>query len=252
VFRAAQLVPSPCLHLTVSVISQLLQPAPERSRQRITAPLRVIPWWWALLGAALALALSAVTTMVLLSIAKNDASLRIEAIKTGLTVGAGTGGAGALLLAFRRQWLSEHVAQDSTHDATERRVTELYAKAVEQLGHDKAAVRLGGLYSLERLAQDHHEHRQTVVDVICAYLRMPFEPVSERAAETFGSTAELDAPGPPPRDTDPGESRQELQVRLAAQGLLARHLASEASCDASASPPQFADAYWPGGPRPVP
>ena len=59
-------------------------------------------------------------------------------------------------------------------DATERRITELYTKAVEQLGSDKAPVRLGGLYALERLAQDNPAHRQTIVNVICAYLRMPF------------------------------------------------------------------------------
>ena len=53
-------------------------------------------------------------------------------------------------------------------------VTELYTKAVEQLGSDKAPVRLGGLYALERLAQDNPAQHQTIVNVICAYLRMPF------------------------------------------------------------------------------
>ncbi|WP_285619130.1 hypothetical protein [Actinoallomurus iriomotensis] len=110
-----------------------------------------MPWWVAVISAA-AVALSAtVTTLWLLSIARRDASLRLEAIKDGLTVGAGTGGAAALLLAMRRQWLSERtqahaedlahvtqahaeeVARDTAYDATQRRVTELYARAVEQL-----------------------------------------------------------------------------------------------------------------------
>ena len=34
-------------------------------------------------------------------------------------------------------------------DATERRMAELYTRAAEQLGNDKAPVRLGGLYALE-------------------------------------------------------------------------------------------------------
>ncbi|MEU6741925.1 hypothetical protein [Streptosporangium sandarakinum] len=55
-------------------------------------------------------------------------------------------------------------------------MTELYTKAVEQLGRDKAALRLGGLYALERLAQDSPGHRQIIVNVICAYLRMPYTP----------------------------------------------------------------------------
>jgi hypothetical protein len=165
-------------------------------------PLRVLPWWAAMIGAAAVTASIVITTLWLLSIAGQNPSLRIEAIKIGLSVGAGTGGAFALLLTFRRQWLSERaqvhaedVARDNTLDATQRRITELYGKAVEQLGHDKAPVRLGGLYSLERLAQDQPEHRQTVVDVVCAYLRMPLS-----------------------HDND-------AQVRLAAQRLLARHLA---------------------------
>jgi hypothetical protein len=53
-------------------------------------------------------------------------------------------------------------------------VTELYTKAADQLGSDKAPVRLAGLYALERLAQDNPSQRQTIVNVICAYLQMPY------------------------------------------------------------------------------
>ncbi|MEU3767893.1 hypothetical protein AB0E55_22815 [Amycolatopsis keratiniphila] len=52
---------------------------------------------------------------------------------------------------------------------------ELYTKAVEQLGSEKTPVQLGGLYALERLAQDNESQRQTIVSVICAYLRMPYQ-----------------------------------------------------------------------------
>ncbi|HWO58966.1 MAG TPA: hypothetical protein VNO31_02835 [Umezawaea sp.] len=54
---------------------------------------------------------------------------------------------------------AEQVAKDSRMDAAAWRVTELFAKSVEQLGSDKAAVRLGGLYALERLAQDNEDQR---------------------------------------------------------------------------------------------
>ncbi len=80
------------------------------------------------------------------------------------------------MLAFRRQRHQEVATVWTDADATERRITELYTKAVEQLGSEKAPVRLGGLYALERLAQDNPDHRQTIVNVICAYLRMPFSP----------------------------------------------------------------------------
>ncbi|MFE3448728.1 hypothetical protein ACFXJ8_07295 [Nonomuraea sp. NPDC059194] len=97
-------------------------------------------------------------------------------MRTALAAGAGVGAAVTLMLAFRRQRHQEIAAAHATHDATKRRVTELYTKAAEQLGSDKAAVRLAGLHALERLAQDNRGHRQTIVNVICAYLRMPYDP----------------------------------------------------------------------------
>ncbi|MEU8804792.1 pentapeptide repeat-containing protein, partial [Spirillospora sp. NPDC048819] len=174
-----------------------------------------------------------------------EATARMNAIKTGLSVGAGTGGAVALLLAMRRQWLSERdqlhreqvadtthshaerVALASEHDAAERRVTELYSRAADQLASDKAPVRLAGLYALERLAQDNPTQRQTIVNVICAYLRMPFAP--ERPATR--SADELEAIPPEARgsartedESSVGQWEQERVVRLTAQGILTKHL----------------------------
>ena len=54
-----------------------------------------------------------------------------------------------LMLAFRRQHYQEIATDLTDRDATERRITELYTKAVEQLGNDKAAGP-----SLTRVAQD--------------------------------------------------------------------------------------------------
>jgi hypothetical protein len=216
---------------------------PRRTAPGALRPLRLLPWWAALLGAA-AVALSITgTTLWLLSIAGRNPSLRIESIKVGLSVGAGIAASIALLLAFRRQWLSERtqahaedIARENAYDATQRRITELYAKAVEQLGHDKATIRLGGLYSLERLAQDQPEHRQTVVDVVCAYLRMPFRPMSfptTAGPTTAGAAIFTDLQAAKKlcesiMDSNgvDGELDQELQVRIAAQRLLARHFAA--------------------------
>lgn len=145
----------------------------------------------------------------------------LELLKLVFALVAGIGALVALVTAYRRQRVdeaageraervqahAEEIARDNAHDATERRVTELYGQAIDQLGHDRAAVRLGGLYSLVRLGQDHPQHRQTVIDVICAYLRMPFQP-----------------PSAPSEDT--GDAAQELQVRVTAQRLLQHHLSA--------------------------
>jgi ABC-type transporter Mla subunit MlaD len=58
-----------------------------------------------------------------------------------------------------------------------RTLNERFATAARQLGDDKPpAVRLAGVYAMAGLADDWAENRQTCVDVLCAYLRMPYEP----------------------------------------------------------------------------
>lgn len=101
---------------------------------------------------------------------------RLDAVRTAASLVIGAGGAAALLLAARRQRYVELDLEQKEHDADERRVTELYGKAADQLGSDKAPVRLAGVYALERLAQDHPQHRQTIANLLCAYLRMPYTP----------------------------------------------------------------------------
>ncbi|EOD66399.1 pentapeptide repeat-containing protein [Amycolatopsis vancoresmycina] len=148
----------------------------------------------------------------------------------------GAGGAVALVLAARRQRLGElelrrkeqelaqrdhaqkHVeqvaadtaahqqrlAEDARVDAAERRITELYTKAADQLGSEKTPIRLAGLYALERLAQSTPGQRQTIVNLLCAYLRLPYA---------------LPA-GPPPGH----QGDEEFEVRGTAQRMLANHL----------------------------
>ena len=168
-----------------------------------------------MLAAAAAVVIVAfVVTTWLLTIASGAkpgterANSRLDAVRTGLAAGAGAGAAVGLMLAFRRQHHQEIATDLTDRDATERRITELYTKAVEQLGNDKAPVRLGGLYALERLAQDNPAQRQTIVNVICAYLRMPF------ASEASGEQPDLKAA------EVPGDIwQQERQVRLTAQRI---------------------------------
>src|ERR1700678_97319 len=61
-----------------------------------------------------------------------------------------------------------------------RVLNERFATAAEQLGSDKSAVRLAGVYAMAGLADDWPENRQTCIDVLCAYLRMPYERDSDQ------------------------------------------------------------------------
>jgi uncharacterized protein YjbI with pentapeptide repeats len=157
---------------------------------------RTILLWGA--GLLVVAGIAATALLILLGGGRPEDSARLDALKTAANIVVGTGGAAALLLAARRQRSTELDLVQKDHDATERRVTEIYAKAADQLGSDKAPVRLAGLYALERLAGGYEEHRQTIVNVLCAYLRMPFE--------------------------EPGQNLEELQVRKTAQRILLLHL----------------------------
>jgi hypothetical protein len=51
-----------------------------------------------------------------------------------------------------------------------------FATAADKLGSEAPAVRLAGVYAMAGLADDWPENRQTCVDVLCGYLRLPYEP----------------------------------------------------------------------------
>jgi uncharacterized protein YjbI with pentapeptide repeats len=86
--------------------------------------------------------------------------------------------------AYRKQLLAEGDARRSDAEQLAAR----YTTAAEQLGHEKAAVRLAGVYAMARLADDWPEERQTCIDVLCAYLRMPYEPDLEAGEREVGHT----------------------------------------------------------------
>lgn len=105
--------------------------------------------------------------------------------------------------------------------------TDRFSKAVEQLGSAQAPVRLGGLYALEQLGQNNPALRQTIVDVICAYLRMPYTPPREQERHERVRAAQRAARATIARRASSSVSRdphEEGQVRFTAQRLLADHL----------------------------
>ncbi|MFG2867554.1 pentapeptide repeat-containing protein [Streptomyces sp. NPDC048338] len=103
---------------------------------------------------------------------KLDSKTLFDLVKLSFGVVAGAGALVALVVAYRRQRVDEDGA---LRDAT-RLHTERFTTAVSQLGDDSAAVRLGGVHALAGLADDAptRELRQTCVDVLCAYLRLPY------------------------------------------------------------------------------
>jgi len=50
-------------------------------------------------------------------------------------------------------------------------VTERFSRAIDQLGHDKREVRVGGIHALARIARTSPQDRSAIVEVLAAYLR---------------------------------------------------------------------------------
>ncbi|GAA5207625.1 pentapeptide repeat-containing protein [Streptomyces thinghirensis] len=105
---------------------------------------------------------------------KLDAKTLFDLVKLSFGVVAGAGALVALVVAYRRQRVDEAGA----HREATRLHTERFSQAVEQLGSDSPAVRLGGVHALAGLADDAPDDglRQTCIDVLCAYLQLPFTP----------------------------------------------------------------------------
>ena len=230
-----------------------LLPSRRRPQESPGLTWRPIPArWWMLAAAAAVVIVALIVTVWLLAIASgakagtDRANSRLDAVRTGLAAGAGAGAAVGLMLAFRRQYHQEVATDLTNRDAAERRITELYTKAVEQLGNDKAPVRLGGLYALERLAQDNPAQRQTIVNVICAYLRMPFSPTAPiepegKAAKDLAKQTETEGRISEIRNT----WSQEKEVRLTAQRILADHLRID-WFEGQPEPGPAGPEFWPG------
>ena len=113
-----------------------------------------------------------------------------DGVKIALAVVGGIGGLVALVVAYRKQRFAEreHVRAEAAVVREDTKLfTERFGKASEQLGSDKAAVRLAGVYAMASLADDWAEGRQMCIDVLCAYLRMPYTPPAVTATRRDGA-----------------------------------------------------------------
>jgi hypothetical protein len=116
----------------------------------------------------------------------------LEIIRLSFYAVAGMGGVVALTIAYRKQRLGE--AAEAREDS--KLFTEQFAAAADQLSSDQVANRLAGVYAMASLADDWDHGRQKCINVLCAYIRMPYDP-----------------PVPPPEPS----KEQTLEYKLACQ-----------------------------------
>ena len=87
---------------------------------------------------------------------------------------SGATAAGAALLAWaalRQAATATDRHQAQIYPDQQRRITESFSKGIEQLGSDKLEVRLGGIYSLERISKENPDDYWTVVETLTAFVR---------------------------------------------------------------------------------
>ncbi|NUQ89054.1 pentapeptide repeat-containing protein [Glycomyces sp. MUSA5-2] len=100
-----------------------------------------------------------------------DDRTTLEVIRLSLYAIAGVGGVIALTVSYRKQRITEAT---EVREAT-KLFNERFASAADQLSSDHAANRLAGVYAMAALADDWDAGRQTCINVLCAYVRMPYE-----------------------------------------------------------------------------
>jgi uncharacterized protein YjbI with pentapeptide repeats len=113
-----------------------------------------------------------------------------------------------------------------------RTLNERFATAAGQLGDDKSpAVRLAGVYAMAGLADDWKNNRQTCVDVLCAYLRLPHDPDPGEGAKPADKTA----------------YRADREVRHTAIRVITAHLQADAAAPWHGLNLDFTGAVFDGG-----
>ncbi|MFE0027938.1 pentapeptide repeat-containing protein [Amycolatopsis sp. NPDC059021] len=140
---------------------------------------------------------------VLVWLLADPATSRGDALKTSGLAGGATAVLYGLWLNDRRRRVEE-----ARHAVERDRISDdRFAKAVELLGHEADQVRLGAMHALAGLARARPDlYGQTVIDVLCAYLRRPFRHPNFGARIT--EHEELEA------------ASRERQVRRTAQQLI--------------------------------
>ena len=100
---------------------------------------------------------------------------------------------GTLAVQFYGFQVTTRNTADTLKQQSIRTLNERFATAADRLGKDEpSAVQMAGVYAMAGLADDWTENRQTCVDILCAFLRMPSEPspgTDARASEQLAHSS---------------------------------------------------------------
>ncbi|PJM73533.1 hypothetical protein CS006_05765 [Bifidobacterium primatium] len=102
----------------------------------------------------------------------------LDIVKVALTTIGGLGAISYVVLKYkegkegiRANDLADAKLRQDHEQAEMKRIDDQLQTAINQLGHDKAAVRIAGVNALVDIADHYAGYRQRVVDILCGYLR---------------------------------------------------------------------------------
>ena len=131
---------------------------------------------WLFVVAALSLVLTLVAAVVLPrllipvtmdGIALERRKAQLDVIKVLAEVLAGS----FFLVTLFIGWQQLRSTQDQLEVARRGQITERYTRAVDQLGSPQATIRTGGIYALERIAQESSTDHRAVMELLGNFLR---------------------------------------------------------------------------------
>lgn len=105
---------------------------------------------------------------------KDCFSIENEARKTLAYILGGLLAIIGIFLAYRRIRAVESqvsLMQKQVQVSQEGQITERFTRAINQLGDEKVEIRLGGIYALERIAQDSPKDYWTIIEIFTGYIR---------------------------------------------------------------------------------
>ncbi|AYF77274.1 pentapeptide repeat-containing protein [Nocardia yunnanensis] len=155
---------------------------------------------------------------------------------TGRSVAAVAAGVAAALVAL--------VAHRWRRDAERARFAELFTAAARQLGDTDVAVRIAGVYALAGVADEFPARwrRQQCVDVLCGYLRLPYQP-EEGASHLVSKSQRIEDNGTAVERVFTFR-QNDRQVRDTIVRVIAQHLRPSAESRWSACDFDFSDAVF--------
>ncbi|MBE9198952.1 MULTISPECIES: pentapeptide repeat-containing protein [unclassified Nodularia (in: cyanobacteria)] len=107
----------------------------------------------------------------------NSADKIESIIKIFTTAGLFFGGFVAAINAYYgavRSFAMEKTAEAANKNAEaaiDKQITDRFSKAIEQLGSDKIEIRLGAIYTLERIAKNSNNDHWTIMEILTAFVR---------------------------------------------------------------------------------